>query len=116
MQVEELGKSATLMQGEFFRVQTISKFVRMMHGSIIVTSLDANEGLGIEQRLDDEHYYVVGFVTPDREKHRVIYEDVAFRFLAVLSRGYDDPHFIAEFRDCVEFAKNTLQDILDKEE
>ncbi len=121
-----------LVEGKYFRVYPISKVVgidSVTHELDIITH-DIKEGLAIEKRCKDkEHYYVVAFVKPYIKKSNplnrptiefastvdgVELKDVEFRTVDMIDEDMSMEDFwemMQEYKNCVEFAKNTVLDL-----
>ena len=121
--------SVALVKGKYFRVMPISIVTGLDDsGELTFEQLDIKEGLAIEKNLGD-YYYVVAFVKPHIKKPNplnsqeiefadvsdgVELEDVDFRTVDMLDEDISMENFwemMQEYRNCVEFAKNTLLDI-----
>lgn len=121
--------SSALVTGKYFRVMPISRVTGLNdYGELTFEQLDIKEGLAIEKNLGD-YYYVVAFVKPHIKKPNrlngptiefasivdgVELQDVEFRTIDMLDEDISMEDFwemVQEYRNCVEFAKNTLLDI-----
>ena len=102
-----------LLEGTFFRVRNISRLesIDTINHQLICKTLDLSEGVGIEKRLPDGNYFVVAFVKPT-SYGEVRFEDVEFR--SIFELDPTNTLMLEEFRNCVEFARNMLLDILEK--
>ena len=125
-----MGKA--LVEGKYFRVYPISKVVSVdntTHELDIITC-DIKDGLAIEKHCrDKEHYYVVAFVKPCIKKSNplngptiefvsivdgVELKDVEFRTIDMIDEDMSMEDFwemMQEYKNCVEFAKNTVLDL-----
>ena len=104
-----------LVDGRYFRVMPIAKVVGIDENAdpkLVIEDQKLTAGLAIEKRLADDSYYVVAFVRPINGT--VTFEDVAFRTIDCLD--VTNPLIIEEFKNCVEFARQTLYDLLENEE
>lgn len=121
--------SKALLKGKYFRVMPISIVTGLDDsGELTFEQLDIKEGLAVEKNQGD-WYYVVAFVKPRIKKSNplngqeiefanvgdgVELEDVDFRTVDMLDEDISMEDFwemMQEYRNCVEFAKNTLLDI-----
>ena len=103
----------TLVSGKYFRVHTIATItgIRNDH-SLVWEDQNINYGLAIEKKLKDNNYYVVAFVKPDKGEIKL--EDVGFRTVDMLDESTSMEDFwemMQEYKNCVEFAKQTLIDL-----
>ncbi len=116
--------SNALVEGKYFRVCQISKVTSIDNGIITIITCGIKDGLAIEKRCKDkEHYYVVAFVRKDDAQNdaqndaQIVLEDVAFRTIDIIDDSMsieDSWEMMHEYRNCVEFAKHTLEDILNE--
>lgn len=102
-------KLEALVEGDYFRVSPISKVVGIYKDSLLIETEPLYYGLAIEKKVCD-YYITIAFIKPGKDDEDVILEDVLFRSTTEL-----DPENIEEYQNCVEFAKNALKDILEKE-
>lgn len=102
--------SEALVEGKYFRVHPITKLKRVISDTRgEFETLDWKRGLGIEKKVSTKPdlYIVVAFVKPT--KKGVVFEDVDFRSIFELDATKVD--MVEEFQNCVEFAKNALEDV-----
>jgi hypothetical protein len=126
--------SLALVEGKYFRVYPITKVVGVRQdNSLVVETQDIKNGLAIEKKDKDGYYYVVAFVKPHFHKINsldtetvvfadmscgVALEDVDFRTIDIIDEGLpieDCWEILQEYKNCVEFARNTLLDLQEKE-
>ena len=101
--------SKTLVEGKYYRVYPITK-VTGWH-PVTTETEPISRGLAIEEKCGD-HYFVVAFIRPGQDGP--VFKDVSFRSVNTL-----DPTNIEkldEYLNCVDFAKNVLNDIKEAEE
>ena len=127
MQVEK-----QLVKGKYFRVMPISIVTGLDDsGELTFEQLDIKEGLAIEQNQGD-WYCVVAFVKPHIKKPNPLngqeiefasigdgleLEDVDFRTVDMLDEDMSMEDFwemMQEYRNCVEFARKTIEDVLNE--
>lgn len=102
-------KLEALVEGDYFRVSPISELVGIYKDNLLIETKPLYYGLVIEKKVYD-YYITIAFVKPGKDDEEVILEDVLFRSITEL-----DAENIEEYQNCVEFAKNALKDILEKE-
>lgn len=115
MQVEK-----SLVKGKYFRVMPISRVTGLNDcGELTFEQLDIKEGLAIEQNLGD-YYCVIAFVEPvlgDEGLQEIIFKDVDFRTVDMIDEDMSMEDFwemMQEYRNCVEFARKTIEDVLNE--
>lgn len=88
-----------------FRVHTITRLVGIEDNPLNLVTKEVNikEGLGIEYRLDDGHYYVVAFVKPDKDGY-CSYNSIGTR----IESSCKDWEDIIAFRKALKFAINEI--------
>ena len=107
---EVLIMDKALVDGEFFRVMPIVKVIAIDNdGNLTMEDLELSEGLAIEQKEKDGHCSVVAFIRPD-EDGELIFEDIAFRSVDCIDQT--KPLQIEEYKNCIDFARHALRDIL----
>lgn len=124
-----------LLEGKYFRVFPISKVkgVDSVTHDLNIITCDTKEGLAIEKRCDDKgNYYVVAFVKPHIKKSNplngptvefvsmangVELEDIDFRTIDMIDESMSMEDFwemMQEYKNCVNFARQTILDLLEK--
>ena len=113
-------KNNTLLEGDYFRVHSISRISSVKKDEIIIATLPLKEGLGIEKKQPDGSYIVSLFVKYDKDiKAPTVNSDAeAQDVLNILQSFYDDHKdpiefnmVVHEFLSCVQFAKQALLDL-----
>ena len=107
--------SNALVEGKYFRVSRIVKIVDINENGIVTEPRPIYHGLSIE-RKQGEHYYVVSHVRLGFENHVELF-NVEFRPIEIIDESMSMEDFwemMHEYRNCVEFAKHTLEDILNE--
>lgn len=112
-------KLEVLVEGERYRVCNISTFEGITKdGKGLVRNNPLSYGLAIEQKLSNDSYYVVCFVKWDQKNHKSCVKDVDGRSLDTIQQLLDDitnPDdivlFLNEYFNCLDFAKQALEDI-----
>ena len=84
-----------LVEGEYFRVVQKSKTI-----------------LAVEKKHNGRNYCLIAFIKPSRRKKGIVFEDINFRSIKYIEAF--NTLMIEEFKNCIEFAKNALEDILCK--
>ena len=113
-----------LVEGENYRVTTITKFVGLEKNDqdVIVKfeNLDISEGLNIEERTKDNSYIVINTVRWNEKEKDVYIENIGLRILTTLNyKEFNiNDYFkrIQEYLNCLEFAKQALIDMNEKGE
>ena len=102
-----------LVTGKYYRVMPISRFlgIHPATGKIEVGALPLSEGVAIEEKTHDGHYFVCTFVKPDFKRNTVLFEDVDFRSITTLNPKNIEK--LDEWLNCVDFAKNVMHDIME---
>jgi len=127
MQVEK-----SLVKGKYFRVMPISRVTGLNDcGELTFEQLDIKEGLAIEKNLGD-YYYVIAFVEPHIKKPNPLngqeiefasmsdgieLRDVEFRTVDMIDEDISMEDFwemMQEYKNCVEFARKAIEDVLDE--
>lgn len=114
-----------LVEGENYRVTTITKFVGLEKNDqdIIVKfeNLDTSEGLNIEEIDGDDNYIVINTLRWNEKEKDVCIENIGSRILTVLNYKNEDFNIkdyfnrIQEYLNCLEFARKVLIDIHNKD-
>ena len=112
-------KFQVLVEGERYRVCNITTFEGITKdGKSLIRNNPLSYGLAIEQRLSDDSYYVVCFVKWDQKNHRSKVVDTDGRSLDTIQQLLNDftnPDdivlFLNEYFNCLDFAKQALEDI-----
>ena len=112
-------KFQVLVEGERYRVCNITTFEGITKdGKSLIRNNPLSYGLSIEQRLSDDSYYVVCFVEWDQKNHRSKVVDTDGRSLDTIQQLLNDftnPDdivlFLNEYFNCLDFAKQALEDI-----
>lgn len=112
-------KFQVLVEGERYRVCNITTFEGITKdGKNLIRNNPLSYGLAIEQRLSDDSYYVVCFVEWDQKNHRSKVVDTDGRSLDTIQQLLNDftnPDdivlFLNEYFNCLDFAKQALEDI-----
>ena len=112
-------KFQVLVEGERYRVCNITTFEGITKdGKSLIRNNPLSYGLAIEQRLSDDSYYVVCFVEWDQKNHRSKVVDTDGRSLDTIQQLLNDftnPDdivlFLNEYFNCLDFAKQALEDI-----
>lgn len=126
MKVKNVGenKFEILVEGERYRVCTVSKLVGLTEEYLEVEDEPVEYGLNVEQKLSAGHYYVVLTVQWNDESKKPILSYVDERHLDTLRNLVEEVkepervvQYLEEYLNCIEFAEQTLVDIYtDKEE
>ena len=106
------------VNGDYFRVCTISKVEGVYNDKLDIKHLDPKEGLAIEQKLSDDTYIVICFVKWDEDNECPKVDYVAgcreYGLLKEIAFEKDlNKAFLKlnEYVNCIEFALNTLDDL-----
>lgn len=103
----------TLVDGKYFRVHTIATITGIRPDrSLVFENKNAKYGLAVERKLKNNKYYVISMVVPDGDSIKL--EDVDFRTLHLMDETMSMEDFwemMQEYKNCVEFAKNTVLDL-----
>lgn len=116
MKIMESGKHMTLVEGEHYRVCTISRLTNISgDGRMSVANRPISEGLGLEERLKGGSYVVLAFVVPGEEGPSI--EPVGLRVLAsmALREGEDMPSYYERMQELMNsalFAADAVKDAL----
>lgn len=109
-------KEQILIDGQYFRVCNLHKIVEKAPEQLETSFLPISEGVVVEEKLEGFEYPAyVPIVKIKWVVDKPVYEDVAFRTLDVLD-DFDNARKIAEFANCVAFAKNVLIDLFEDKE
>lgn len=109
-------KEQILVDGRYFRVCNIHKIVETTSGQLEFSFLPVSEGVVVEEKLADLEYPAyVPLVKIKWVANKPVYEDIAFRTLDVLD-DFDNARKIAEFANCIDFARNLLVDLFEDNE
>lgn len=121
MEVENIEneKFEVLVEGERYRVCNITTFEGITKdGKSLIRNNPLSYGLAIEQKLSDDSYYVVCFVEWDQKNHKSKVVDTDGRSLDTIQQLLNDftnPDdivlFLNEYFNCLDFAKQALEDI-----
>ena len=104
-----------LVEGKYFRVHQIEKIVDINENGVVTELRPIYHGLAIERKQDD-CYYVVSHVRLGFT-NSVELLNVEFRPIEIIDESMSMEDFwemMQEYRNCVEFAKHTLEDILNE--
>ena len=112
-------KFQVLVEGERYRVCNITTFEGITKdGKSLIRNNPLSYGLAIEQKLSDDSYYVVCFVEWDQKNHKSKVVDTDGRSLDTIQQLLNDftnPDdivlFLNEYFNCLDFAKQALEDI-----
>lgn len=121
---KNIEKFKVLVEGENYRVVTITKFVGLEKNDqdVIVKfeNLDISEGLNIEERTKDNNYIVINTLRWNEKEKDVYIENVGSRILTTLNyKEFNvNDYFkrIQEYLNCLSFAKQALIDMNEKGE
>lgn len=113
-----------LVEGENYRVTTITKFVDLEKNDqdVIVKfeNLDISEGLNIEEKTGDDNYIVINTLRWNEKEKDVCIENIGSRILTTLNyKEFNvNDYFkrIQEYLNCLSFAKQFLIDMSEKGE
>ena len=101
-----------------FRVCTIKQLVNITKNEkgeidLKIEDRDQMEGLCIERKTKDNHYYVVCFIKPDKKECCADIETVGFRLIDIMREC--DRNELNEFLMCVDVAKEIVDKYSDCE-
>ena len=121
MEVENIEneKFEVLVEGERYRVCNITTFEGITKdGKSLIRNNPLSYGLAIEQKLSDDSYYVVCFVEWDQKNHKSKVVDTdggSLDTIQQLLNDFTNPDdivlFLNEYFNCLDFAKQALEDI-----
>ena len=111
-------KFKVLVEGESYRVTTITKFVDLeQNGDITFENLDMYKGLNVEEKIGDNNYIVINTLYWNQKEEDVYIENVGSRILTTLNYKNKDFNIrdyfnrIQEYLNCLEFARKVLIDM-----
>lgn len=112
------GEFQVLVEGERYRVCTISRLAHLGRDSdnnisLKVINMPISYGLAVEEKTADNHYFIVAIVKYDYDTQSAVLDPVGFRAIETLD-GLERK-LVEEYHNCVMFAKNTLEDIAEKD-
>lgn len=121
---KELIQFKVLVEGENYRVATITKIVGLEQKEqgvdVKVENLDISEGLNIEEKTKNNSYIVINTIRWNEKEKDVNIENVGSRILTTLNyKEFNvNDYFkrIQEYLNCLLFAKQVLIDMNSKEE
>lgn len=102
------GKFQTLVEGDYYRVSTITKVWGEKDNKLILENMPISYGLNIEERMNDK-YLVIASIYWDAKDKEVKLDDVAFRSINTLDPG--NSLKMDEYINCILFAKQAIIDV-----
>lgn len=117
MEIIECGNKniSALVSGVKYRVYPITKIIKIEYNKLYVETFGIEEGLNIEAKVENsDNYIVIATVRYDKEEQNVVFEPIDFRITDSLKEDTDWA-VIQEFCNCVDFAKQVMEDIFEKE-
>lgn len=107
-----------LVEGERYRVTTVTRIVGVDEESIKVTNEPIKYGLNVEKKISEDQYYVIVTLKWNDYYEKVdidLLDDDGIQSLRNLIEEIKDPaevvKYLEEYLNCVDFAKQTLMDI-----